>query len=258
MSKRATWGAIAVTAVLLVVAGGVVGMSRLIPEDNSATDNSATLTDTASSAPTSAAPAADGPLDVSGTGVGAQPFGTDADEVTVALAARFGEPDLTVGPRSYFRIPGHHGWYEDDDDPISPSWQYPVTSASCWGPFCVIFGGDEADTLQLRGWELSQYRRGSGSEEPQGGESPDVRLVETGLRLGDSWEQLHADYPETVPGGAEGASMAVQNTPWTGVSDGVAGWRLSGIWDYTHPHRAPAGAVVTRLSGGEGPQPGCC
>jgi hypothetical protein len=52
--------------------------------------------------------------------------------------------------------------------------------------------------------------------------------------------------------------VAVHDTPWTGVFDGVAGWRLSGSWDYTHPFRAPADAVVTRLSGDEGPQPGCC
>ena len=86
----------------------------------------------------------------------------------------------------------------------------------------------------------------------------DVRLAGTGIRLGDSWERLHAAYPDVVVSGAEGSTVAVRNTPWAVVFDGVAGWRLSGPWDYTHPARAPAGAVVTRLSAGEGPEPGCC
>jgi hypothetical protein len=52
--------------------------------------------------------------------------------------------------------------------------------------------------------------------------------------------------------------VAVKNTPWADVSDGAAGWRLSGQWDHTRPSQAPDGAVVTRLSGDEGPEPGCC
>ena len=67
--------------------------------------------------------------------------------------------------------------------------------------------------------------------------SRDVRLTRTGIGLGDSWKRLHAAYPGTLIGGAEGASVAVRNTPWTGVFDGVAGWRLSGQWDFSHPTR---------------------
>ncbi len=249
---RRTQGLVALAASVAVVAGGLVGLNRLL------SDAPGSSSDPASNASASSAPVVVGPLDVSGSGVGTQPFGTDADEVLAAVAARFGEPDLTVGPQRYFRISGSDAWYEAADDPLSPSWQYPITAVTCWDRLCLIFGGDAADTLQLRGWELAQHRRWSGSEEPRDLHSPDVLLARTGIGLGDSWKRLHAAYPGTVIGGAEGASVAVHNTPWTGVFDGVAGWRLSGSWDYTHPTQAPAGAVVTRLSGGEGPQPGCC
>ncbi len=112
--------------------------------------------------------------------------------------------------------------------------------------------------MRLRGWELAQHRRWSGFEELQDVRDPDVRLADTDIRLGDSWRRLHAAYPSTVVRGAEGASLAVLDTPWTTVSDGAAGWRLSGRWDPARPTHVPGGAVVTRLSGGEGPQPGCC
>ena len=249
---RRTQGLIALAASVAVVAGGLVGVSRLLA------DNARGLSPDPASDPSASATVVGGPLDVSGSGVGTQPFGTDADEVLAAVGARFGEPDLTLGPQRYVRIPGSDAWFEDADDPLSPSWQYPITSVTCWDTLCLIFGGDAVDTLQLRGWELAQHRRWSGFEERKDLHSPDVRLVGTGIRLGDSWKRLHAAYPGTVVGGAEGASVAVHNTPWTGVFDGVAGWRLSGQWDYSHPTEAPAGAVVTRLSGGEGPQPGCC
>ena len=190
-----------------------------------------------------------GQLEVSGSGVGRQPFGTDADEVVAAVTARFGEPARAEGPARYSRIPGHDGWFEVAEDPISPSWQYAVVSVACWSALCLIFGGHDADSVQLRGWELDLV---------PGQQSPDVHLAGTGIRLGDTWKKLHAAYPDAVVGGAEGASLAVQNTPWPGIFDGVAPWRLSGVWDYTRPHHVPPGAVVTRLSGGEGPEPGCC
>ena len=245
---------VALAAAVVVVAGGLVGVSRLVAEDGRGL--SPAPADTPSSGPST--PVTGGPLDVSGSGVGTLPFGVDADEVVAAVSAQLGEPDLTEGPQRYVRIPGSESWFEDGNDPLSLSWQHPITSVTCWGGLCLVFGGDEADTLTLRGWELAQHRRWSSSEEAEELQLPDVRLARTGIRLGDSWEKLHAAYPKTVVGGAEGASVSVRNTPWTGIFDGVAGWRLSGQWDYAHPTRAPEGAVVTRLSGGEGPEPGCC
>ena len=134
-------------------------------------------------------------------------------EVLAAVAARLGEPDLTLGPQQYFRIPGSDAWYEAADDPLSPSWQYPITSITCWDTLCLVFGGEAATTLRLRGWELARHRRWSGFEEREGLPSPDVLLARTGIRLGDSWERLHAAYPGTVIGGAEGASVAVNEHP---------------------------------------------
>lgn len=251
---RRTQGLVALAAAsVAVVAGGLAGLNRLLSDDAPGSSS-----DPASISSAPSATVVVGPLDVSGSGVGTQPFGTDADEVLAAVTARLGEPDLTVGPQRYFRIPGSDAWYEAADDPLSPSWPYPTTSVTCWDTLCLIFGGDAADTLQLRGWELAQHRRWSGFEEGKDLHSVDVHLARTGIGLGDSWKRLHAAYPGTVIGGAEGASVAVHNTPWTGVFDGVASWRLSGQWDFSHPTQAPAGAVVTRLSGGEGPQPGCC
>lgn len=250
---RRARGVLALVALVAVVVGGSFGVARLVVE----ADRGASA-DQVSDAPTVLAASEDRLLEVSGSGVGAQPFGTGADDVMVALTARLGEPDLRLGPRRYFRIPGQDAWLEDADDPLSLSWQYPVASVSCWGTLCVIFGGDGPRTLRLRGWEVAQYRRWSESPETRDLQSPDVRLALTFIRLGDSWKRLHAAYPGTVAGGAEGASLAVHDTPWAGVSDGVAGWRLSGQWDFSRPTEAPSDSLVTRLSGGEGPQPGCC
>ena len=169
--------------------------------------------------------------------------------MVAAVTDRLGEPDSSDGPQRYVRIAGHQGWYEVAGDPISPSWRYRVTSSACWGDLCLVFGGRDADTLLLRGWTLMRLR---------GASDVDVRLKRTDIRLGDTWRKLHAAYPDTTVGGAEGASLAVHDTPWSGIFDGVAEWRLSGQWDYTHPHRVPPRAKVTRLSGGEGPEPGCC
>ena len=120
---RRTQGLLALAASVAVVAGGLVGLNRL-PSDDAPGSSS----DAASNASASSASVVVGSLDVSGSGVGTQPFGTDAADVLAAVAARFGEPDLTVGPRRYFRLPDSDAWYEAADDPLSPSWQYPITS----------------------------------------------------------------------------------------------------------------------------------
>ncbi len=254
--SRRTRSAFAMAASVAVVAGTLVGVAGLVSDDGGRSTPGPADSPTTSPTPDTKAP--DGPLTVSGAGILDQPFGADADRAVAAVTDRFGEPDLTTGPQQYSRIDGQDGWFEVAGDPISPSWKYPVASVSCWAELCLIFGGEDADSLQLRGWELAEYRRWAGPELPQDREPLDVQLDGTGVGLGDSWETVHAAYPKTVVAGGEGASVAVRNTPWPGISDGVGAWRLSGTWDYTQPDRAPEGAVVTRLSGGEGPEPGCC
>jgi hypothetical protein len=251
-----TRGASAIAASVVVVAGGLVGVAGIVADDEQGQSPGPAGTPT--SLPTTDTKSPEGPLEVSGSGITGQPFGTDADDVLAVLTARFGEPDLTVGPKRYSRIPGQDGWFEDADDPLSQSWQYPVASVTCWAVLCLNFGGEEAETLQLRGWELAEYRRWSGAERPEAPRVPDVRLAGSGVGLGDSWEMLQDAYPKTVIAGGEGASVTVRNTPWPGIFDGAGGWRLSGVWDYSRPTVAPDGAVVIRLSGGEGPEPGCC
>lgn len=248
-----------IAAGVVLVAGGGAGAHRLVTDDVPRAPIPRVEPQLAATASSPASTRSVGrPVAVSGTRVSGQPLGADAGQVIAAVTTRLGEPDLTVGPERYFRIPGSTGWHQVADDPLSPTWRYRVTSVTCWGTLCVLLGGATADGLQLRGWELSQHRRWSGSEETARVRRVDVHLARTGITLGDSWRELHAAYPGTVVGGAEGASLTVRHTPWRAASDGAGGWRLSGTWDYTHPDRAPAGAVVTRLAGGEGPQPGCC
>ncbi len=246
---------VAVTAAVAAVVVGTVGVGRLFTDDaRRSTPQIATRAPSPSPSASASPTLAAGTLEVSGTGVGTLPFGADAGQVEGALDARFGAPDRVLVPTAYVRIPGQDGFYETAGDPISPSWQYRAASLSCWGTLCLHFGGDDVDSLKLRGWVLAPSDAGTGTT----GSASDIRLAGTGIGLGDTWEQLHAAYPGTQVNGGEGASVTVRRTPWAGVSDGVGAWRLSGAWDYQHPHRAPADAVVTRLSGGEGPEPGCC
>ncbi len=197
-------------------------------------------------------------LEVSGDGVDGASFGTDRDDAMATLTGLLGRPSVAVGPTRYSPIEGEDGFYEVADDPISPSWQYPVASVSCWADFCAIFGGDTADALSLRGWELGVYNRWDTTSTTGDADRPAVRLAGTGITLGDTWESLREAYPAVVPGGAEGGSLGISDLPWSAIFDGAGEWRLSGSWDPAHPSKVPDTSVVTRLSGGEGPEPGCC
>ncbi len=145
------------------------------------------------------------------------------------------------------------GWFEVAGDIISPAWTYEYAGRTCWGELCLVFGGDRADAMRLRGWELRRDPDATPAEA-----SYDVRLAGSGIRLGDTWAQVHDAYPDTVVDGGEGASLTIRDLPWPGFTDGVGAWRLTGTWDFEHPHRAPADAVLIRISAGEGPEPGCC
>lgn len=211
---------------------------------------------TSSGEPPTAGTAGTDGFELAGSAAGPFDFGSGVDQVVTGLTERFGEPDVTVGPERYHRHTDRDEWFADED-PLSLAWDYPVLSVSCWQTLCLVFGGEAEGKLALRGWELTSFNRWAGYAEADP-TAPDVRLAETGIRLGDSWEALHAAYPSTTVGGAEGGTLAVANTPWDGIFDGVAAWRLSGHWDFEHPTTAPPDAIVTRISAGEGPEPGCC
>ena len=254
---RRTRDAVAVAAAVAVVVGaGVVGAHGLLSDDAGPGPSLPAPVGTPSESPTPVAPRT---VAVSGSGVGTQPFGADADQVRTAVTARLGDPDLSVGPERSARVAGSDRWVRDGADPMSPSWRYPVASVSCWGGFCLLFGGDDADSLRFRGWEVSRQSRWTRSgDAATAAQDIDVRLGGSRIGLGDTWADLHAAYPATTVGGGEGASLVVHHTPWPGISDGVGAWRLSGSWDYQRPNHVPADAVITRLSAGEGPEPGCC
>lgn len=207
----------------------------------------------APAAPGSERPSPPAAVEVSGQGVDGLDFGTGRSEVVAALSARLGEPDTTDGPTRFSRIPGHDGWFEVAGDNISPAWAYEYAARTCWGDLCLVFGGQRAEELALRGWALAHVT-GTPPTQP----SYDVRVAGSGLRLGDTWAEVREAYPNTVVDGGEGASLAIRDLPWPAFTDGVGAWRLSGNWDFEHPHRAPADAQLIRISAGEGPEPGCC
>ncbi|MFN8196108.1 MAG: hypothetical protein U0R80_17735 [Nocardioidaceae bacterium] len=252
---------VALVATAVLALAGTTACEQQVADDRPAAGSEPAGGATASPAGQEATP-----LTVSGSGVEDLPFGADVDEVLNAVAGRFGGPDFTAGPEHYFRIEGSDDWFEVQDDPISPSWQFPMTSLACWavqgaerpGALCLVFGGDDASSLRLRGWELSSYQRWPGFDALGADELADVRLADTGIGLGAGWKQLRTAYPDIAVHGAEGASLGVQDLPWDGISDGVAAWRLSGTWNFQDPTHVPRGAVVTRLSAGDGPEPGCC
>lgn len=192
-------------------------------------------------------------VEVSADAVGDQEFGAERDDVVQTLTRRLGEPDRTEGPTRFSRIEGHRGWFEHAGDPISPAWDYQYAARSCWGELCLVFGGDGADDLRLLGWALARP-----DADPPADPAYDVRLADTGIGLGDTWGEVREAYPDTIVNGGEGASLTIRDLPWPAFTDGVGEWRLTGVWDFDHPHRAPADAEVIRLSAGQGPEPGCC
>ena len=142
------------------------------------------------------------------------------------------------------------------DDVLGDAWQHRYHRRICWQSLCVHFGGAEQSSASITGWELAKWLPVADyTADPK---LPDAELEDTGIRLGSTWVELQAAYPDVVAGGAEGNTLAVDDTPWGGIFDGVATWRLSGQWNYERPTDAPADATVTRLSAGDGPEPGCC
>ncbi|CUR58667.1 hypothetical protein NOCA2530026 [metagenome] len=256
---RRTQVLVAVAASVAIIVGGSIGVNRLLADGGGGVAPDPADTPTAPVQTTDpSVPATGQPLVVDGSGVSTLPFGTPEDTVQASLEEQLGVPDVRLGPEEYARIPGNQGFFRDAQDNLSPSWGHRFTSVSCWGALCVIYGGDQAGSSQLRGWELAQFNRWSEGGRVKDLTTPDASLADSGVGLGDTWKELHAAFPGTRVGDAEGGSLSIRDTPWPGIFDGVAEWRLEGYWDAERPGFAPAGATVTRLSGGEGPQPGCC
>lgn len=196
-------------------------------------------------------------LSASATGLGPWDFGEPATSVLPEMDEWFGSSDIDTSWLEFHRLPGYDGWFEGDQ--LSGSWAYPVFRAVCWQALCALFGGTSSGVAAFRGWELSTFHYwGDGYREVEDSSEPRIALEASEIQLGDTWTDFHEAYPSAVPGGGEGGSLVIDNPPWPGVFDGVWGWRMSGQWDFQRPKYAPPDATITRMSGGEGPEPGCC
>lgn len=208
----------------------------------------------------------EGALQLSGDGVDIVDFGSPAEVGLETLRSRLGEPDADSDWQRFYSsdemdpetrsvtVPGVY--YASADDVLGDAWQHRYHRRICWQSLCVHFGGAEQSSASITGWELAKWLPVADyTADPK---LPDAELEDTGIRLGSTWVELQAAYPDVVAGGAEGNTLAVDDTPWGGIFDGVATWRLSGQWNYERPTDAPADATVTRLSAGDGPEPGCC
>ncbi|MCD4536262.1 hypothetical protein LRP67_19395 [Nocardioides sp. cx-169] len=195
------------------------------------------------------------PLRGSGTGIGEWSFGDAAGEVITEMTRSFGAPDWDSAWDQLEPAPA--GFAVDGDDPLSPSWDHRQARTVCWQSLCAAFGGETVKAATFRGWELARSPSWN-DYEPVDATQPQIRLADSGIALGDTWAELSAAYPDVVPGGGEGASLTIDDPPWPGIFDGVGEWRLSGTWDSSRPRYAPPGAEVTRMSAGEGLEPGCC
>lgn len=215
-------------------------------------------------------------LRASGVGLGSWRFGDSSEMVLRGLRNQLGKPDSDTGWEHFLSrhevwepvlamyaaegldLPAEEGpsWYRSDDT-VGEAWEYPVFRAVCWSALCVTFGGEGEESMAFRGWELSTWSSWDRPREVDASR-PTVSLEGSGIRIGSSWNAFESAYPTSLVGGAEGGSLAIDNPPWPGFFDGVANWRLSGDWSAERPHEAPPDATVTRMSAGEGPEPGCC
>lgn len=194
-------------------------------------------------------------LDATATGIGEWEFGDPADEVITDMTESFGAPDDDTAWDELDQVAD--GFSVNGGDSLSATWDHRQLRTVCWQSLCAVFGGDTVAAATFRGWALTSIPEWN-DYEPVDVTQPRIALAGSGITLGDTWADFQAAYPDAVPRGAEGASLGIAHPPWPGIFDGADEWRLSGTWDYTRPRYAPPGSEVTRMSAGEGPEPGCC
>ena len=190
-------------------------------------------------------------------GLGEWQFGDPATPVLADMTEWFGPPDYDPGWDEFVQGQADGRWYAGADDPLAPAWEHRFFRVACWQSLCSLFGGPSEAEAVFRGWELSRWQSWNGYADVDESE-PRIALEGSGIQIGDTWSDFQEAYPQAVPGGGEGYSLVIDNPPWPGIFDGVWAWRLDGVWDPSRPTDAPPDAVITRMSGGTGPEPGCC
>ena len=190
-------------------------------------------------------------------GLGEWRFGDQAAPVLADMTEWFGPADYDPGWDEFVQDPADGRWYGDGADPLSPAWEHRFFRVACWQSLCSLFGGPSEAEATFRGWELSRWQAWNGYADVDESE-PRIALEGSGIQLGDTWSDFREAYPQAVAGGGEGNSLVIDNPPWPGIFDGVWAWRLDGTWDSNRPRYAPGDSVITRMSGGTGPEPGCC
>lgn len=190
-------------------------------------------------------------------GLGEWQFGDTAAPALADMTEWFGQPDYDPGWDEFVQNPADGRWYAGGVDPLAPAWEHRFFRVACWQSLCSLFGGPSEAKATFRGWELSRWQSWNGYADVDESE-PRIALEGSGIQIGDTWSDFKEAYPQAVPGGGEGNSLVIDNPPWPGIFDGVWAWRLEGAWDPNRPRNAPADAAITRMSGGTGPEPGCC
>ncbi|WP_134764697.1 hypothetical protein [Nocardioides sp. 1609] len=254
-TRAAALAALAAVLVPLALAG-CGGEDDVRPRDDGRAGPGARATTVVGTEPPASATPAAARMTASDDGLGGWAFGDAAEPALEAMTGELGAADVDTGWEEFRRLEGHAGWYRDDD-PLSDSWRHRYFRAACWASLCSIFGGSSPATATFLGWEVSDFRRWDEDDDPDP-TGPRIALEGSGIRLGDTWADFRAAYPGARAGGGEGASLVIGAPPWPGIVDGVGAWRMSGSWDADRPTWAPDHAVVTRMSGGVGPAPGCC
>ncbi len=262
--RRLLAGSSAIAVVLTVV-----GLNIVLDDSTDETrpvdvvgETSTTIESTSTSSTTSTEPVHT-TLAVTGGSVGANPFGVPAERAADDVRSILGDPDADSGWMRWWSpdemdqppIGGEGRFFASQVDDLGPSAPYRWVRNVCWDGFCIHLGGSSELDRTLRGWSLSAEH----DSPPPDPSSMPVTLTSGNLTLGSSWAEVQAAFASATAVGAEGLSIAIEGLPFPTINDGVGGWRLEGLSPPApdQPEPEPS-ARLTRLSAGEGPEPGCC